>query len=287
MMIAFSALALALVVGAMVLILGDLTRRGWSHLTWEFLTQAPRDGMRAGGIFPALYGTVVLTLLMTVAVMPVGVVTAIYLHEYAPAGSWLASGVRVAVGNLAGVPSIVFGLFGLGFFVQFLGGGLDRAFGHTTPQWGQPGLIWAALTLAVLTLPTVIVTTEEALRAVPVEQRRASLALGATRSQTLWHIVLPQARTGILTGAILALARGASEVAPIMLTGVASFLPRLPLSLHSQFMHLGYHAYGLATQSPDLEATRPMLAATAVVLLLLTFSLNGLAVMWRARIQRL
>ena len=243
--------------------------------------------MTEGGIFPAIYGTAVLTLLMTVAVMPVGVITAVYLHEYAPKGARLAAAVRVAVQNLAGVPSIVFGLFGLGFFIQFLGRGIDRAFSEPgSLRWGQPSLVWAALTLAVLTLPVVIVSTEEALRAVPRDWRDASLALGATRSQTLARIILPSAVPGILTGAILAVARGAGEVAPILFTGVAYFLPDLPNSLTYQFMHLGYHVYVLATQSPDVEATRPLLYATVLVLLVLTFLLNLIAIVLRIRTRR-
>jgi phosphate transport system permease protein len=219
--------------------------------------------------------------------MPVGVLTAVYLHEYAPRDSRLAALVRLAVQNLAGVPSIVFGLFGLGFFVQFVGRGLDRAFSAPgTLHYGQPALVWAALTLAVLTLPVVIVSTEEALRAVPRDWRDASLALGATRSQTLARVVVPNALPGILTGAILAVARGAGEVAPILFTGVAYFLPDLPHGLHSQFMHLGYHVYVLATQSPDVEAAKPLLYGTVLVLLTLTFALNLVAITLRMRVRR-
>ena len=178
--------------------------------------------------------------------MPVGVLTAVYLHEYAPPGSLLARAVRVAIVNLAGVPSIVFGLFGVGFFIHFVGGNLDRLLGYQELHWAQPGILWAALTLAVLTLPVVIVSTEEALRAVPLEQRTASLALGATQSQTLARVVLPGALPGILTGAVLAVSRGAGEVAPILFTGAAYFLPELPQALNSQFMHLGYHSYVLS-----------------------------------------
>jgi len=279
--------AALLVVGMLALILLDVVRGGAGRMSWEFLTAAPSEGMTKGGIFPAIYGTAVMTLLMTVAVMPVGVVTAIYLHEYAPPGSRLATLVRIAVTNLAGVPSIVFGLFGLGFFVQFVGRGLDRAFSEPgVLRYGQPALIWAALTLAILTLPVVIVSTEEALRAVPREHRDASLALGATRSQTLRRVVLPGALSGILTGAILAVARGAGEVAPILFTGVAYFLPDLPTSPVSQFMHLGYHTYVLATQSPDVEATRPLLYGTVLVLLVLTFALNAVAIAIRTRTRR-
>jgi phosphate transport system permease protein len=268
-------------------ILANVVWGGAERISWAFLTQAPTEGMTAGGILPAICGTAVMTLLMTVAVMPVGVLTAVYLHEYAPPRSRLAGLVRAAVNNLAGVPSIVFGLFGLGFFIQFVGRGLDRALLPAGQiHYGQPGLLWAALTLAVLTLPVVIVATEEALRAVPRDHRDASLALGATRSQTLARVVLPGALPGILTGAILAVARGAGEVAPILFTGVAYFLPDLPGSPWSQFMHLGYHTYVLATQSPDVEATRPLLYATVLVLLALTFTLNLLAVAIRTRTRR-
>jgi phosphate transport system permease protein len=279
-------LAALLIVAMLGVILLDVWRGGASHVSWTFLTQPPSDGMMAGGIFPAIYGTAVLTLLMTLAVMPIGVLTAIYLHEYAAPDSVLARWVRVAVVNLAGVPSIVFGLFGLGFFIHFIGGAMDRALGYEELHWAQPGLLWASLTLAVLTLPVVIVATEEALRAVPLEHRTASLALGATKSQTLARVVLPGALPGILTGAILAVSRGAGEVAPILFTGAAYFLPELPTSLNSQFMHMGYHTYVLATQSPDVEATRPLLYATVFVLLALTFALNLVAVLIRARTRR-
>jgi phosphate transport system permease protein len=281
-----TAAAAAIIVLLLGVILFDALKGGWAVLSWEFFTSAPRDGMMAGGIFPAIYGTVVLTLLMTLAVMPVGVITAIYLHEYAAPDSKLAAAVRVAVNNLAGVPSIVFGLFGLGFFIHFIGGQLDRMTEAEELVWSQPGILWAALTLAVLTLPVVIVSTEEALRAVPRDQRDASLALGATRSQTLFRVVLPGALGGILTGAVLAVSRGAGEVAPILLTGAAYFLPDLPSNLHSQFMHLGYHVYVLATQSPDVEASKPLLYGTVLVLLMLTFSLNTAAVLIRARTRR-
>jgi phosphate transport system permease protein len=278
--------ATLLVLAMLAVILLDVVRGGIGRISWEFLSKPPTDGMMAGGIFPAIYGTAVLTLLMTLAVMPVGVATAVYLHEYAPKGSRLAALVQAAVVNLAGVPSIVFGLFGLGFFVQFLGRGLDRAFHGGQLRWGQPSLIWAALTLALLTLPVVIVATEEALRAVPRDWRDASLALGATRSQTLVRVILPAALPGILTGAILAVARGAGEVAPILFTGVAYYLPDLPHTPWSQFMHLGYHTYVLATQSPDVEAAAPLLYATVLVLLALTFLLNAVAIFIRARTRR-
>lgn len=279
--------AAALVVAMLALILLDVAKGGIGKVTWRFLTSAPEQGMMGGGIFPAIYGTAVMTLLMTIAVMPVGVMTAIYLHEYAPPRSRVAALVRIAVTNLAGVPSIVFGLFGLGFFIQFVGRGLDHLLSEPgVLRYGQPALVWASLTLAVLTLPVVIVSTEEALRAVPRDHRDASLALGATKSQTLARVVLPGALPGILTGAILAVARGAGEVAPILFTGVAYFLPDLPTSPVSQFMHLGYHTYVLATQSPDVEATRPLLYATVLVLLALTFALNLVAIAIRTRTRR-
>jgi phosphate transport system permease protein len=279
--------AAALVVAMLGVILWEVVAGGAGRIRWEFLSADPVEGMTKGGIFPAIYGTSILTLLMTIAVMPVGVVTAVYLHEYAPPSSRIAALVRVAVTNLAGVPSIVFGLFGLGFFVQFVGRELDRALSPPgVLRFGQPALIWAALTLAVLTLPVVIVSTEEALRAVPREHRDASLALGATRSQTIWRVVLPGALSGILTGAILAVARGAGEVAPILFTGVAYFLPDLPSSVFSQFMHLGYHTYVLATQSPDVEATKPLLYGTVLVLLALTFALNLVAIALRIHTRR-
>jgi phosphate transport system permease protein len=223
---------------------------------------------------------------MTIAVVPVGVATAIYLHEYARAQSPLTRAVRIAVSNLAGVPSIVFGLFGLGFFIQFIGTRMDKMFHGGERMWGQPALVWAALTMAILTLPVVIVATEEALRAIPRELREASLALGATKFQTVFKVVIPQAVPGILTGTILAISRGAGEVAPILFTGVAYFLPSLPKGLHEQFMHLGNHIYVLSTQSPDVDATKPLLYGTVLVLLILTFVLNLAAVVVRSRMRR-
>jgi phosphate transport system permease protein len=240
--------------------------------------------MTKGGIFPAIFGTMALVLLMIVALVPVGVGAAVYLHEYARPDAPFTRAVRFAVHNLAGVPSIVFGLFGLGFFVQFLGGGIDRALGLDV-VWGKPALIWAALTLALLNLPVVIVTTEEALATVPPDMREASLALGATRWQTVRYVLLPQAMPGILTGAILSVSRGAGEVAPILFTGAAYFLPYLPHSPTDQFMELGYHVFVLATQSPDVDATRPLLYGTVLVLLLLTLLLNLTAIVLRTRLR--
>jgi phosphate transport system permease protein len=286
MMAIFSGLAAFAVLGILAIILFDIVRNGVTHLSITFLTQAPKEGMTAGGIFPAIVGMVEMVFLMTIAGVPVGVATAIYLHEYAPPSARLTRLIRIAVSNLAGVPSIVFGLFGLGFFVQFLGAGIDKVFFGGEKVYGQPALLWAALTMAVLTLPVVIVATEEALRAVPRELREASLALGATKFQTVLHVVVPQASAGILTGMILAVSRGAGEVAPILFTGAAYFLPHLPHGLSSQFMSPSYHVYVLATQSPDVDATKPILYTTVLVLLALTFVLNIAAVVVRARVRR-
>ncbi len=279
-----SGVAAGLIVLMVAVIIGNVVWFGWRTVTWDFLVKAPEQGMTAGGIFPAIFGTVALVLLMVVALIPFGVGAAIYLHEYARPDAWFTRSVRFAVNNLAGVPSIVFGLFGLGFFIQFVGRGIDRALGADV-LWGQPSLLWAALTLALLNLPVVIVTTEEALRAVPRHMREASLALGATRWQTIRYVLLPQALPGILTGAILSISRGAGEVAPIMFTGAAYFLPYLPHSPADQFMELGYHIFVLATQSPDIDATRPLLYGTVLVLLLLTFALNLSAVLIRGRLR--
>ena len=242
--------------------------------------------MAAGGIFPALFGTVALVILMTIAVIPLGVATAIYMHEYAPRRSRLVHLVRLAIQNLAGVPAIVFGLFGLGFFIEFVGRGIDRAFYGGRLLYGQPAIIWAALTMALLTLPTVVVATEEALRAIPETYREVAYSLGATRWQMIRRVVLPQAVGGILTGGILAISRGSGEVAPVMFTGAAYFLPDLPTRLHNQFMELGYHVYVMTTQSPDVEKTKPILYGTVLVLLLLTFTLNFTAIMIRAQIRK-
>jgi phosphate transport system permease protein len=231
--------ATLLVLAVIAVILGDVVLHGTARLTLGFLTRAPEQGMTAGGIFPAIFGTVAMVIIMTIVVVPVGVATAVYLNEYARADAALTRAVRIAVNNLAGVPSIVFGLFGLGFFVQVVGAGMDRAFMGGQKMFGQPALVWAALTMAVLTMPVVIVATEEALRAVPRELREASLALGATKFQTVILVVLPQAAPGILTGTILAVSRGAGEVAPILFTGAAYFLPHLPRHLSTRF-----HKYG-------------------------------------------
>lgn len=273
------------IVAMLVLVVGNIVVHGYGHLSWDFFTKAPEQGMTAGGIFPAIFGTVALVLLMTIAVVPLGVLTAVYLHEYAKPDSKIARLIRVAVGNLAGVPSIVFGLFGLGFFIHFIGGGIDKFLLGGEVAWGQPAIIWASLTLAVLTLPVVIVSTEEALRAVPNDYREASYALGGTKWQTIRKIVLPHSVPGILTGSILAVSRGAGEVAPIMFTGAAYFLPYLPHKLNDQFMELGYHIFVMSTQSPDIEGTKPILYGTVLVLLMLTFVLNLLAIAIRSRIR--
>lgn len=281
-----SGASVAIILTMLVIILGDVILGGARVLSWEFISKPPENGMTAGGIFPAIFGTAALTLLMTVAAVPAGVATAIYLTEYASAGSWLARLVRVCIANLAGVPSIVFGLFGLGFFIGTVGGAIDHAAYADRPTYGKPCLLWASLTLAVLTLPVVVVSTEEALRAVPRELRDASLALGGTKLQTIVKVVLPEAFGGILTGSILAVSRGAGEVAPILFTGAAYYLPYLPTHLNDPFMNLGYHVYVLATQSPDVEKTKPLLYGTVLVLLLLTFVLNFFAVILRARSRR-
>ncbi|MGH9790876.1 MAG: phosphate ABC transporter permease PstA [Candidatus Acidiferrales bacterium] len=283
--IALTGLAALTIIAMLAIVLGNIALHGWERMSWQFLTDQPRAGMTEGGIFPAIFGTVLLVLLMTIVGVPLGVCVAIYFSEYADRASWFYRWTRQAVNNLAGVPSIVFGLFGLGFFVQFIGRGIDQAAFGGRLVYGQPALIWAALTMAVLTLPVVIVSVEEALRAVPQSYRDASLALGATRSQTIFRVVLPNALSGVLTGTILAVGRGAGEVAPILFVGAAYFLPHLPTQLNDQFMHLGYHVFVLSTQSPDVEATKPVLYATVFVLLGLTFLLNLIAIAIRTRLR--
>lgn len=276
--------AVALVIVALAALVAPLVWYGVPALSWTFFTSAPNSDLTGGGVFPAIYGTFILTIAMTVAGVPVGIATAIYLVEYASPRSRVAVWVRAAVANLAAVPSIVFGLFGLGFFVLFIGSSIDRIlYPGLGPVFGRPCVLWSSLTLAILTLPVVIVTTEEALRSVPRAQREGALALGASRVQAIFRIVLPHARAGILTGIILAVSRGAGEVAPILFTGAANFLPRLPTDARDQYMHLGYHVYALATQSPNVDAARPVMSATALTLLCLTFALNGAAMVIRSR----
>jgi phosphate transport system permease protein len=279
-------LACLLILLMVAIILGNVALHGIPGLSWEFISDSPRAGMSEGGIFPAIFGTVALVILMTLAVVPLGVAAAVYLQEYAAQDSRLVHFVRLALQNLAGVPAIVFGLFGLGLFVQFAGGSIDKLFFGGKLVFGQPCILWAALTLAVLTLPTVVVATEESLRAVPRSYREAAYALGATRWQVVRHVVLPQSVGGVLTGTILAVSRGAGEVAPIMFTGAAYFLPHLPRKLNDQFMELGYHVYVMTTQSTDVEATKPVLYATVLVLLVVTFALNVVAVLIRSQIRR-
>ena len=262
---------------------------------WEFVSEEPRQAGTAGGVFPAIWGTVCMTLVMTVAVVPFGVLAALYLREYAAQGV-VVSAVRVAVNNLAGVPSIVFGVFGLGFFCYLVGGGIDQLFYPERlpdPTFGKGGLLWASLTLALLTLPVVIVATEEALSAVPNSMREGSYACGASKWQTVRRIVLPRALPGILTGTILAVARGAGEVAPLMLVGAVNTAPALPVDTEPpfvhpsrSFMHLGFHIYDLGFQAPDGDAARPMVYTTMLLLIALVATLN-LAAMWlRARLRR-
>jgi phosphate transport system permease protein len=280
-------LVATLIILAMIaIIVGNIVIHGRERLSWEFITAAPEQGMMAGGIFPAIYGTVLLVLIMSAFAVPFGVLVAIYFAEYARTESRLYQWTRMAVNNLAGVPSIVFGLFGLGFFIQTIGRGIDRVLYPGYLVYGQPSLIWAAATMAVLTLPIVIITVEETMRAVPREYREASLALGATRLQTIFRVVLPQAWPGVMTGAILAIGRGAGEVAPVLFTGAAYFLPQLPTRANQQFMHLGYHVYAMSTQSPDIEATKPLLYSTVFVLLVLTFLLNLTAIIIRNRMRQ-
>ncbi|WLD57807.1 phosphate ABC transporter permease PstA [Salinispirillum sp. LH 10-3-1] len=261
---------------------------------WEFLTEDPREANTEGGIFPAIFGTVTMVLIMSVMVTPFGVLAAIYLREYAKQGT-ITRIVRVSVYNLAGVPSIVFGVFGLGFFVYFLGGNIDQIFfpeALPAPTFGTPGLFWASLTLALLTLPVVIVSTEEGLARIPSTIRQGSLALGATKSETLWKVVVPLATPAMMTGLILAIARAAGEVAPLMLVGVVKLAPTLPIDgefpfihLERKIMHLGFHIYDVGFQSPNVEAARPLVYATALTLVALIVLLNLTAIAIRNRLR--
>lgn len=262
---------------------------------WEFLSDEPREANSEGGVFPAIFGTVMMTLLMSLAVVPLGVLAALYLREYAKSGV-VVSAVRIAINNLAGVPSIVFGVFGLGFFCYIVGGGIDRWFFEArlpNPTFGTGGILWASLTLALLTLPVVIVATEEALASVPNSMREGSYACGAGKWQTLRRVVLPQAMPGILTGTILAMARGAGEVAPLMLVGAVKLAPELPFDhrfpffhLERSFMHLGFHTYDLGFQSQNSEAAKPIVYATTLLLILVILTLNLSAVYLRNRLRK-
>ncbi len=284
--VGFTAFCAFIGVAAVAWILGTIIWGGASHITWQFLSAAPTEGMTEGGIFPAIFGTFMLVIIMSIVGVPVGTITAIYLSEYTNRQSKLAQVIRFAVNTLAGIPAIVFGLFGLGFFIQFTGGHLDRLFYSGELHWSQPNILWASLTLALLTLPVVIVSVEEAIKTVPRELREASLALGATRWETIWNVVLPGSFSGILTGAILAVSRGAGEVAPILFTGAAYFLPHLPTQFSDQFMELGYHVFIMTTQSTDVEKTIGIQYATTLVLLALTFTLNFSAIALRARLRK-
>ncbi|EOI6455363.1 phosphate ABC transporter permease PstA [Yersinia enterocolitica] len=261
--------------------------RHFAVQTHKFLTDNPRNANTEGGVFPAIFGTVLMVILMSIVVMPLGVIAAVYLHEYA-GKNWLTRMIRISVVNLAGVPSIVYGVFGLGFFVYFIGGSLDKLFypeALPNPTFGTPGVLWAALTLALLTLPVVIVATEEGLSRIPASLRQGSLALGASKAETLWHIVLPMAAPAMITGLILAVARAAGETAPLMLVGVVKSAPLLPvdgvfpfLHLERKFMHLSFQIYDMAFQSPNVEAARPLVFATALLLVIIVVGLNLAAI---------
>ena len=262
---------------------------------WEFVSDDPRESNTEGGVFPAIFGTVMMVLIMSIVVTPLGVLAAFYLREYARQGAFV-SAVRIAVNNLAGVPSIVFGVFGVGFFIYLVGGSIDRIFypeALPTPTYGTGGILWAALTLALLTVPVVIVATEEGLAAIPRGAREASLALSATKLETTLRVVLPAVMPSILTGLILAMARAAGEVAPLMITGVVKLAPALPLDgtwpfLHMdrKFMHLGFHIYDVGFQSPNVDAARPMVFATTLLLLAIVVFLNLFAISMRNRLRR-
>ena len=264
------------------------------HNLWSFLSDDPREANTEGGIYPALFGTVLMVLLMSALVTPFGVVAALYLREYAKQGP-LVRLIRIAVNNLAGVPSIVYGVFGLGFFVYLIGGTIDDLFypeAKPAPTFGTPGLIWASLTLALLTVPVVIVSTEEGLTRIPQQVRQGSLALGATKAETIFKVVLPMASPSILTGMILAVARAAGEVAPLMLVGVVKLAPTLPidgnfpyLHLDRKFMHLGFHIYDVGFQSPNVDAARPLVFATAFLLVIIIIVLNLTAITLRNRLE--
>jgi phosphate transport system permease protein len=262
---------------------------------WRFVADDPREANTEGGVFPAIFGTVLMVVIMSLVVTPLGVLAAFYLREYARQGAFV-SAVRIAVNNLAGVPSIVFGVFGVGFFIYGVGATIDRlVFPESlpTPTFGTGGILWASLTLALLTVPVVIVATEEGLAAVPRGMREASLALGATKFETTWRVVLPSVAPSILTGLILAMARAAGEVAPLMITGVVKLAPALPLDsvwpfvhLDRKFMHLGFHIYDVGFQSPNVDAARPMVFTTTLLLLLVVVALNLTAIGLRTRLRK-
>jgi phosphate transport system permease protein len=266
----------------------------YGHAVWAFVSGDPREANTEGGVFPAIFGTVMMVMIMAVLVTPFGVVAAVYLKEYATQGPIIRL-IRIAVNNLAGVPSIVYGVFGLGFFVYFLGGNIDELFFQASlpaPTFGTPGLMWASITLAILTVPVVIVATEEGLSRIPRAIREGSLALGATKAETLWRTVLPMAAPAMMTGLILAVARAAGEVAPLMMVGVVKLAPALAvdniapyLHLDRQFMHLGFHIYDVGFQSPNVEAARPLVYATALLLVMIIIVLNIAAIGIRNRLR--
>lgn len=266
----------------------------WFHQVYKFVSDDPREANTEGGVFPAIFGTVFMVMLMAVIVTPFGVVAAIYLHEYAGKNN-ITKFIRIAVINLSGVPSIVYGVFGLGFFVYIMGGTIDELLypeALPSPTFGSPGVLWSALTLAILTLPVVIVSTEEGLSRIPSTLREGSLALGATKSETLWRIVIPMASPAIMTGLILAVARAAGEVAPLMLVGVVKVAPTLPvdgnfpyLHLERKFMHLGFHIYDVGFQSPNVEAARPLVYATSFLLVTVIIGLNLAAIAIRNNLR--
>ncbi len=283
-------LATLIILAMLAVILFNVLINGWPGMSWRFLSSSADQDMfdvDKAGVLPMIVGTTIRVILMTIFVIPIGVITAVYLTEYAHTTSIWTRIIRGAVNNLAGVPSIVFGLFGLGFFISFVGGHIDDDLLRTTePVWGKPAILWASMTLAVMTLPVVIVATEESLKAIPQGLREASLALGATKLETIVKIVLPQALPGILTGGILSVSRAAGEVAPILFTGAAYYMASYPKALTDQFMDLGYHVFILSTQSPNIEQTRPILYATVLALLVLTFALNIVAILVRAQMRR-
>ena len=281
-----TAFSVVLIIAVIIIMLVVIIIGGKDQMSWKFLTTFPEDGMTKGGILPAIWGTALLVIIMSIAAVPFGTITAIYLSEYARENSIFSKTVRFAVKTLSMVPSIIFGLFGLGFFIKFVGGGIDHLFLNGQLKWAQPNILWASLTMSLLTLPVIIVSVEEAIRTVPRDLREASLALGATKWQTILKIVLPGSRSGILTGTILAVSRGAGEVAPILFTGAAYYLATLPHGLNDQFMSLGYHIYIMSTQSSNVDQTMPIQFATTLVLLMLTFVLNFVAVIIRARLRR-
>lgn len=256
---------------ALLVIIYFMVANGWRAISWEFLTQPPMESMTKGGILPCIVGTLCLSLGAIIAAMPIGIASAIYLNEYARPGKMVRL-IRLGINNLAGVPSVVFGLFGLAFFVVILKMGVSIAAG--------------ALTLGAMSLPVIIGTTEEALKSVPDTYREASLGLGATKWQTIWRVVLPSALPGILTGAILGISRAAGETAPIMFTGAVFFTPRLPTSIFNEVMALPYHIYVLATAGTEIEKTRHLQYGTALVLIALVLGMNLVAILWRTRLRK-